>query len=312
MKAGRLVRLALVAFLVLGLCTFGWACAHFPSSAEGHQVGELVSGGLTRTFLSVSPKGPGPFPLVIALHGRLGTGAQMSRLSRLTPIAQREGFIVVYPDGIDRSWADARGTSSASKLGVDDVAYLSALIDEFVAHRHADPARVFVVGMSNGGFMALTLACRLADKVAAVGSVTGLMGAELATQCAPSRPVAVALVLGDADPIVPFVGGELAGGRGPTIGAEDVFATWQRLDACPTAPVVTPLSDLDPDDGTRVERREAEGCRDQTAVRLDVVHGGGHGWPLGDRYLPEAFIGKTSRDLDASQSWWDFVKRFPR
>ncbi len=312
MKAGRLVRLALTAFLVLGVCAFGWACAHFPSSAEGHQVGELVSGGQTRTFLSVSPEGPGPFPLVIALHGRLGTGAQMSRLSRLTPIAQRDGFIVVYPDGIERSWADARGTSSASKLGVDDVAFLSSLIDEFVAHRHADPARVFVVGMSNGGFMALTLACRAAEKIAAVGSVTGLMGAELAAQCAPSRPVAVALVLGDADPIVPFAGGELAGGRGLTIGGQEVFATWQRLNGCSKAPVVTELADLDPSDGTRIERREVDGCGDQSSVRLDVAHGGGHGWPMGDRYLPEAFIGKTSRDLDASESLWGFVKRFRR
>ncbi len=283
-----------------------WTCAHRPSSAKGHLEGRLEHGGRTRTFISWSPEGPGPFPLVVALHGRLGSGAQMLKLSGLTAIAEQEQFIVAYPDGIDRSWADGRNTSPASKQGVDDVGFLSALIDEFVMKRNADPSRVYVLGMSNGGFMSLTLACKAADKVTAVGSVTGFLGVELARSCTPSRAVPVAIIAGDADPLVPFAGGEMEGGRGTTTGADETFALWRRLDGCLVEPVITALPDEDPNDGTRVERREVSGCRDGSRVRLDVVKGGGHTWPRGDRYLPEGVIGKTSRDLDASAELWRF------
>ncbi|MDP3504601.1 MAG: PHB depolymerase family esterase [Myxococcales bacterium] len=283
-----------------------WTCAHRPSSAKGHLEGRLEHGGRTRTFISWSPEGPGPFPLVVALHGRLGTGAQMLKLSGLTALAAQEHFIVVYPDGIDRSWADGRKTSPASKQGVDDVAFLRAVIDEFVTKRSADPARVYVLGMSNGGFMALTLACQAADQVTAVGSVTGFMAVELAKSCSPTRAVPVAIIAGDTDPLVPFAGGELEGGRGAIAGADDTFALWRRLDGCDGAPIITALPDEDPNDGTRVERREVSSCRDGSRVRLDVVKGGGHTWPRGDRYLPEGVIGKTSRDLDASAELWRF------
>lgn len=283
-----------------------WTCAHRPSSAKGHLEGRLDHGGRTRTFISWSPEGPGPFPLVVALHGRLGTGAQMLKLSGLTAIAEQEHFIVVYPDGIDRSWADGRNTSPASKQGVDDVAFLRALIDEFVTKRSADPSRVYVLGMSNGGFMALTLACQAADTVTAVGSVTGFLGAQLAKSCSPTRAVPVAIIAGDTDPLVPFAGGELEGGRGAITGADDTFALWRRLDGCEGAPIITALPDADPNDGTLVERREISSCRDGSRVRLDVVKGGGHTWPRGDRYLPEGVIGKTSRDLDASAELWRF------
>lgn len=293
---------ALVGFALTGAVC--WTCAHRPSSAEGHAQGRLELGGRARTFISYEPEGPGPFPLVVALHGRLGTGAQMLELSSFTKLAQREKFIVVYPDGIGRSWADGRGTSPASQEGVDDVAFLSALIDEFVQHHHADASKVFVTGMSNGGFMTLTLACRIPEKLAGVGSVTGFMGDQFAKTCAPTKALPVAIIAGDTDPIVPYAGGELKGGRGVTLGAEATAARWAELNGCSAAPLVSELPDVDPNDGTRVERREFTNCR--SPLRLDVVKGGGHTWPSGDKYLPEGIIGKTSRDLDASAELWRF------
>ncbi len=305
-RRGRIV----VILAALGSCSLvTWTCAHRPSSAPGHDSGRFEHGGRERTFIAYEPKTPGLHPLLVALHGRLGTGAQQLKLSAFTTIAEQEGFIVVYPDGIGRSWADGRNTSPASKEGVDDAAFLTALIDEFVAHHQADPNRVYVAGMSNGGFMALTLACRAADKVTAVGSVTGFMGVEFAKTCAPSRPIPVAIIAGDTDPIVAFDGGELQAGRGPIIGAEETFKRWAELDGCDGAPVVSELPDVDPDDGTRVVRREHSSCKGGVTVRLDVVKGGGHTWPSGDRYLPEGIIGKTSRDLDASRELWRFFER---
>lgn len=303
MTRPRLLTLA-CAVVAFGLTT--WTCAHRPSRAEGHESGRLSHGGRQRSFIAFTPDGAGPFPLVVALHGRGGTGANMLGLTHLTQLAQREGFIVVYPDGVERSWADGRNASPASKQGVDDVGFLSALIDDFVARGKADASRVYVLGMSNGGFMALTLACRAAEKVTAVGSVTGLMGVELAASCAPSRPVSVAIVAGDDDRLVPFDGGVLPNGRGTIVGAEEAFARWVTLLGCPSPATVAMLPDAAPDDGTAVERRELTGCRGGTSVRLDVVKGGGHTWPSGDRYLPEGLIGKTSQDVDASAELWRF------
>lgn len=291
---------------------FCWTCAHRPSAAPGHAQGRLESGGRVRTYISWSPDGPGPFPLVLALHGRLGSGAQMLTLTSLTRLAEQERFIVVYPDGIGRSWADGRGTSPASKDGVDDVAFLSALIDELVKNGRADPRRVYVTGMSNGGFMALTLACQVPEKLAAVGTVTGFMGEDFATRCAPAKPTPVAIVAGDTDPIVPFAGGELQGGRGRAIGAEATFMRWLQFNGCLGTPVVTALPDAAPDDGTTIERREVTGCSAGSAVRLDVVKGGGHTWPRGDRYLPERLVGRVSQDMEASAELWRFFKQFSR
>lgn len=288
--------------LVVGSCgVVSFTCAHRPSSAAGHAQGQLVVDGRERTFIAHHPQGLGPFPLVVALHGRLGSGAQMLRLTALTSLAQQQQFIAVYPDGIDRSWADGRGTSPASRAGVDDVAFLTALIDDFVAHRGADPSRVYVVGMSNGGFMALTLACRASKRLAGVGAVTASLPASL--PCTFEKPLPVALVMADTDPVVPFAGGELEGGRGTIVGAVESFTRFAELNGCRGVEDIVQLADLDPADGTRVERRQ---CRGRAAVRLDVVRGGGHTWPGGDRYLPERMIGKTSNDLNASEALWSF------
>jgi polyhydroxybutyrate depolymerase len=307
-------RLRLSALVLVAICTGSvcWTCAHWSGSIPGAVEGRLEHGGRTRTFLSIVPEGPGPFPVVLALHGRLGTGTQMLKLSGLAPLGQRERFMVVAPDGIGRSWADGRNTSPASKEGVDDVGFLVALVESLVAKGQVDPSRVYVVGMSNGGFMALTLACRTPERFAAAGSVTGFMGFDFAAACAPSRPVPIMIVAGDTDPIGPYQGGELEGGRGRILGAEATFARWRELNGCTAEPTVSPLSDADPDDGTRIERREVTGCRDGSAVRLDVVRGGGHTWPRGDRYLPEEVIGKTSRDVEASAELWTFLRAFRR
>ena len=309
MKRLRLPALVAVVVLTGSVC---WTCAHWAGPVAGTSEGRFTHAGRERRYLAVIPEGPGPFPLVAALHGRLGSGAQMLKLSGLVPIAQRERFVLVAPDGVGRSWADGRNTSPASKEGVDDVAFLVALVNEFVATHHVDPARVYAVGMSNGGFMALTLACRAPDTFSAVGSVTGFMGTDFAKTCAPTRPVPVMLVAGDTDPIVPFAGGQLEGGRGHILGAEATFTTWRTLDGCEAPLTVTALDDRVPDDGTTVERREAIGCRGGVSVRLDVVKGGGHTWPRGDRYLPESVIGKTSQEFDASEALWAFLAAFRR
>lgn len=260
----------------------------------------LVVDGRTRSFLWWDA-GRGA-PLVVVLHGRLSSGAGVERLSGLLAVAKREHFSVAYPDGVEHSWHDARDTGPAAEQGVDDVKFLTMLIDELV-RRGADGARVYVVGMSNGGFMALTLACRAADRLAGVSSVTGAVPQKLVGDCAATRPVPVQLFLGDEDPIVPFAGGEMPQQKGAVLSAEAGARFFASRHGC-GAPVQLELPDVAPDDGTRVTRWRFPGCA--AAVELNVVHGGGHTWPGGWKYLREAFIGRVSADVSASDEAWRF------
>jgi polyhydroxybutyrate depolymerase len=281
-------------------------------AVEGFEHGTLQSGGRPRTFLYRDPPSTagGLRPLVIGLHGRLGDGASQEKLTGFSQLAAREGLVLVFPDGLQRSWADARGATPASRDGVDDVAFISALIDLFVAQHRADPSRVYLMGMSNGGFMTLTAACALAGKVAAAVSVTGLMSTALAQSCKPSRPVPVALVLGDADPLVPYRGGELPGGRGTVLSGRESTDFWVAANGCSGSPLSEPIPDADPKDGTRSLRLRWTSCRGGAEVDLVTVTGGGHTWPGGYQYLGEGFIGRTSRDFSASELAWDFLRRF--
>ncbi|MEW5739764.1 MAG: PHB depolymerase family esterase [Myxococcota bacterium] len=280
-------------------------CAHArPPADPDLRPGSLESGGRTRTYLSWSPGKPGA-PLVVALHGRMGTAVGMEQLSALTAIAKREGFTVVFPDGVDKSWHDARDWGPAADQGVDDVAFLRALIDDFLA-KGADPRRVFMLGMSNGGFMTLTFACRAADKVTAVASITGGVSAPLAKDCPMSRPVPTAFFMGSDDRLVPFHGGKVANGRGETLSADASARFFAAKNGCQGEPVVEKLPDVAPDDGTRVELRRWSGCRGNGHVELYVIEGGGHTWPGGWQYAREFLIGKTSKDLSASEAAWRF------
>jgi len=291
------------------------ACAGRSSvhPVEGFEHGSLQSGGRQRTFLYRDPPGEpaGLRPLVIGLHGRLGDGASQEKLTGFSQLAAREGLALVFPDGVERSWADARGATPASKDGVNDVAFISELIDLFVAQHRADPSRVYLMGMSNGGFMTLTAACALSDKVAAAVSVTGLVSTALAKTCRPARPIPVALVLGDADPLVPYRGGDM-GGRGTVLSGRASADFWVAANGCSGSPAAEPIPDVDPKDGTHSLRLRWTSCRGGTEVQLVTVTGGGHTWPGGSQYLPELVIGRTSRDFSANALAWEFLRRFSR
>ncbi len=229
--------------------------------------GLLQVGGLQRTYSVHVPPGA-VTGLVINLHGAGQTGRDQETFTNYDAVADRYGFVVAYPDGVDMSWADGRGGSVPERQGVDDVGFLSTLITQLTNEYGVSPGRVFVTGMSAGGFMAQRLACDRADLVAAVVSVAGTLGATV--PCAPSRPVSVLAVHGDADPVVPFGGGPMVGRGGPSVivSAPELVNRWRAIDGCPP-PVDSP------------GRSSATGCADGTAVEFVILGGGGHVWPTG-------------------------------
>ena len=253
-------RILAAAATLLGIAAFVGAPA---SAAPDVAQGALTVSGLQRTYFVHVPPGP-PNGLVINLHGAGLTGADQAASSGYNTIADQHGFVVAYPNGVDFSWADGRGASAPDRQGVDDVGFLAALITQLTQQYGISPGRVFVTGMSAGGFMATRLACDRADLVAAVAPVAGTLGSGV--PCAPSRPVSVLEVHGDADPVVPYHGGPMVGRGGPSdIVAAPVLADrWRALNGCPPPAPGATLS---------------TGCAAGTAVDFVTIPGGGHTWP---------------------------------
>ena len=158
---------------------------------------------------------------------------------------------------------------------VDDPGFFSALIDRLIATENADPARVFVTGISNGGLMSHRLGCELADKITAIAPVVRTLTVKLAGQCAPARPIPVLMFFGTADKLVPFEGGiqKMGSAETPVLSAHQTIAKWAELDGCSASPKVGK-------EGT-VERRSYAGCKGGTRVEAIIREGAGHTWPPG-------------------------------
>lgn len=258
-----------------------------------------------------------PVPLVFVLHGGGGTGEGMERLTLggFNQLADRDGFVVVYPDGVERHWNDGRGNQQyrAQRENVDDVGFFAALIGHLSQTLPIDRRRVYATGISNGGLMSLRLSRELADRIAAIAPVAASMSEQITQMRDPARPIAVLLIAGTKDPLVPYGGGEIGFERGRKVGrvvsVPETIRYWVTFNQCPPGPVVAMEPDRDPQDVTRV-RREAHGpCREGTEVILYAIEGGGHTWPGGQQYLPARIVGRTSKDIDANEVIWSFFKR---
>jgi polyhydroxybutyrate depolymerase len=294
MSRKRLAALLLVTLVLAG-------CGRRHASADDSSA-TLEFGGMSRTYAVHLPPGH-PSGLVLNLHGATSTGAQQERLTNFDAVADADGFVVAYPDGINRSWAAGAGVDEPDRRGVDDVGFLIALADKLRTQYGIDPGHVFVTGMSNGGFMANRLACDHAEEFAAIAPVSGTLRSSVT--CNPSRPVAVLEVHGTADPIVPFDGGSMVGrgGASDIVSAPAMVQRWRTADGCSGEPAEDPLTG---GGGTVVHRFTSASCAAGTAVVFYQVDGGGHTWPGGPQYLPKAMIGPTTRAFSASDAIGQF------
>lgn len=281
---------------------------------------KLAYGGYDREYHVYSPAGlekGKKYPLVFALHGGGGTARGMRRLTfkKFEELAEKDKFIIVYPQGVEKNWNDGRGDSTrkAQRENIDDAGFLLAAAEKTAAAYPADLRNLFFTGMSNGAFMSSAMACLHADRVRAIAPVAGSISENLARYCKPSGPVPVLMMNGDKDRLVHWEGGDVTGpfGRrkfGKALAVLSALDFWLKAGACgkdkPT------LEKLDAaDDGTSSERTTYADCAPGTEVSLIKISGGGHTWPGGLSYLPEALIGRTSRDFNACEESWKFFKR---
>lgn len=270
---------------------------------------KAIVDGRARSYFLFVPEGAGaePTPLVIALHGGGGRGRSMEKLAHWSKVAAGHGFVVVYPDGIDRHWNDGRNIESyeAQRENIDDVAFVAALVDEVDRKVKVDRARVYVTGHSNGGLMSHRIACEAPLLIAAMAPVEGVITEATANACPPDgAPVPMMLIKGAAAPV--FEKGS------KRLTAEGTAKFWAARNGCAVEPTVSYLPDADPDDGTRTRRVAYGGCRDGADVVWLDVEGGGHTWPGGLPNQPDERVGPTSTDFDASEAIWEFFRAHHR
>lgn len=284
----------------------------------------LTLNGLERVYRIYVPDsytGKKRVPLIVLLHGGGSDGRRMDRFTGFNRIADDEGLILVAPDGVDRHWNDGRVATGykAHETDVDDVGFISRLIDLLSAEFQIDPDRVYVAGISNGGMMSIRLGLELPEKLAAIAPVVAALPEPMAQKTFKLQPIPVVIVNGTEDPLVPWSGGEVRFMRktmGRVLSTPDTVQFLVKHNKCSPEAVTVPLRDNDPSDGIRVFKSEYYGGADGGAdVTLYAVEGGGHTWhgprPL-VQYLPPARIGRASRDFDATAEIWSFFQKHPR
>jgi len=273
--------------------------------------------GRTRSYRLFVPAGlREPSPLLVALHGGLGSSAQFSSNSGFDGLATSNRFLVAYPDGVGRlatggggaqTWNGGDCCGPAAQRDVDDVAFLRAVVDDVSAAYSVDPKRIYAAGHSNGGIMALRLACEASDVVTAVGVQSSALG--VAT-CSPKPPVSLLQIHGTADTNIPIDGGRGSGlanvsFRPPKQAATTIAAA----DSCDPTPTTT-------DDTANPDLRLTSwpGCAAGTGVEFLTVVGAGHAWmghPASSP-LAERLVGTPYAGLDSSRAIWSFLAAHPR
>ncbi len=295
----RLTRsLSLLLFLLLAL----------PAAlrAQTTVIRTMLAGGLTREYRLYVPaiytRTTGAVPLLLNLHGYGSNNFEQENYGEFRPLADTANFLVVHPNGTldaanNRNW----NTFGPRGQGVDDVAFLSALIDTLALRYRVDLNRVYSTGMSNGGFMSYELACQLGNRIAAIASVTGSMTASRLVGCTSGRPVPVLEIHGTADGTVPYTGGTAL----QFVAIPTLLNNWVQRNGCNPTPVVTPVPDINTADGCTAERSVWSGGRNGSVVEHYRIIGGGHTWP-GATFN----IGVTNQDINASREAWRFLRRY--
>jgi polyhydroxybutyrate depolymerase len=251
----------------------------------------ITVGGATRVARVHVPASYDPkkaTPVIFDVHGRTQNASAQMTLSASKAKSDAEGFIVIYPEsGVSpTAWNSGSCCDPASTNNVDDTAFMAKLLDEAEARLCVDTKRVYMMGMSNGGYESHRIACELADRFAAVGPVAGLL---LYQDCAPTRAVPIMMVNGTADTLSQYTY------------VDEGVDYWKAKNKCTTM-----MQTYQKSDATCVTYG---GCTNGADVVLCTIQDGGHQWPGGGTTLP--FLGKKSDNLDTTSALWNFFEAHP-
>jgi polyhydroxybutyrate depolymerase len=277
----------------------------------------LVWQGRKRTYwihLPPENKMNRPLPLLFHLHGGGGTGKGTAGLTyrRFNELADQEGFIVVYPNAIARNWNDGRKEAIKPQYqDIDDVGFIVEIVNRLKKEYPINTGRIFTTGMSNGGFMSSRLLCDQAGLFRGGAILTASLAEAYLPKCSPEKPVAVLVINGTDDPLVPYEGGDVrlfrrGKSRGKIISNDYFLKFWQEKNECTQKQPVVVLPDRYKKDGTTVSVTTYTNCKSGGALKFYKIEGGGHTWPGGKQYLGKRLIGNTSREINACDEIWAF------
>jgi polyhydroxybutyrate depolymerase len=300
----RAAPLAIIALLACG------------TNAPAQAVVTYTLQGAQRTAVLHQPAGgAGPRPLVIALHGLGGTGENFRKWSGFDAVADREGFVALYPDAIEKRWSYGRPIIAPMPAlagePVDDTGFIRLLIDDLVSKKIADPARVYVTGDSRGGLMVYSVACALADRIAGAAALITGMTEWQRDDCRPARPVPIMAIAGTADPAQPYDGMRFATGR--LLSIPETMEYWRVLHGC-TAQSEHMLPRRDPAGRSRITLVEWSKCTSGARLLLYRVANGGHQLPstISTNPMSEEKFGIRNRDIETAEEVWSYFKTYAR
>jgi polyhydroxybutyrate depolymerase len=286
------------------------------------------------------------YPVVILLHGMGQDAEDMERLTQFDQLADKDGIIAIYPGALHGRWNVGVQPQVRQQMGpgpgrrrygypgggypggggggypgggqqgqnrnpeekrpepADDISFFNQMLDEIGTKFSVDSSRIYTVGLSEGGFMSLRLGCALSDRFAAVAAVGAAFPKTMV--CLQSRPVPLVMIAGTSDPVVPYGGGREHNLDLTTLSVEDSAKAWAKFDRCSEKP---DKSKLEAHGKGAMETKVDTygGCQQNAAVVLYSVKGAGNTWPGGEQYEAENAIGKTSQDLNANETVWNFL-----
>jgi polyhydroxybutyrate depolymerase len=249
---------------------------------------KLTVNGLERTYLLHIPPGLDsihPVPVVLAFHGFGEQPADMQRFTGFTEIADKSGFLIVYPEGMALSWNADICCGYAFDNKIDEASFVRQIVSDLGTIAKVDPKRIYATGFSMGGPLVYKLACQMSDILAGIAPVAGVLAY---SPCQPQEPVSVMHIHGGADIKVPYAGG----GALHLPPVEQGISTWAKLDGCDNSPKVEKLQNI-------ITHTSYTSCQAGTGVELYVVEPAGHMWPT--KYI-----------WPASQVIWDFFAAHPK
>lgn len=279
----------------LGLLLFG-TCSVMAQSQQKRE--EIMVDDMARAFVSYVPAGQkDKMPVVISLHGGFASPKGMLKLADFRPLADQDKFILVCPasKGI---WRDG-----ANNKGVNDVKFIDQLITYVLKTYNGDASKVYVTGISKGGFMTSRLASQLHNRIAAVAVVAATLNINEGYDL--EKPMPVMYIHGTNDKIIPFNGGKKFGRE--MYSHDQIIKKWVTLNDCNPTPISTQIPD-NANDGTTITKKEYTNTISGLKVIDYTINNGGHTWPNGRQYAPKFLIGKTTHNLNACQVIWDFFK----
>ena len=270
--------------------------------------------GLERTYLLHLPEKSASInnlPLVVILHGHGGSGKQIMKDSDFNIISDREKFIAVYPDGINKGWIDGR-FDPADNSKHDDVKFISDLIDTLILQYKIDTTRIFATGMSNGGFFSFHLTYKLSNRFLAIAPVCANIPKAFKNIYKPDYPVSLMLICGTADPLVKYEGGKIGfdfgKARGYSLSTDESIEIFLKLNKITGKPKMEEIPNTDDNDNCDATKYTYTGGIDNTDVVLIKIENGGHAWPGGKHRLPKKLVGNACNDFKASEVIWEFFK----